>query len=323
MEKLVNEQFAVPVDAEYVKNYGHVLRNLLNGVKQDASSFAQIHGLDAQYLEEVMNGKKPLTQEIIKAIMNHSPLNVHLLFDPKHRSRIPVHDDTIKGVVICRHKQTMDTKRTFNRGHQKVPYYDYGDTAMSRTSPFRPEWIKELYVHDGEDPNVPDWAFNKGHFEFQMTYFIGHVNFHWIDNDGKMHVRQMNTGDINYITPFVPHTFSTRKEGEGLILAVTYGGAISAEDVQSGIQSLSLQNFLAQIKDKLPQPKEHLPTDELGGVIVRRNSDSALKNEDHYSIKILMDSIPYQPYTRALEYDIKASSDKKLDIQSDGRKMGV
>ncbi len=36
----------------------------------------------------------------------------------------------------------------------------------------------------------------------------------------------MNTGDSNYITPYVPHSFAGRNpEIPGLIIAVTYGGA--------------------------------------------------------------------------------------------------
>jgi uncharacterized RmlC-like cupin family protein len=316
------QQFVIPKNIPYVKNYGAILRNLLNGVKQDAVSFAKIHNLDAEYLEAVMNSEKPMTDDIILAIMNHPPINFSRLFEPAYRSRLPLQDDTTGGVIVCSYTQTMSTKRIFDRGPSKTPYYEYADTAMSVTSPFRPEWIKELYLHDGINPDLPDWAFNKGHFEFQMTYFIGPVNFHWIDNNGKKHVRQMDTGDINYIIPFVPHSFSTRKHGEGLILAVTYGGAISAEDFQTKIQSESLQDFVRNIKGKFSRLEPNLITDKLGGVIVRKNEEAIIKEEGHYTTSILLEGIPYQPNTRALEYDIKHSSDKKLDIKADAERWG-
>ena len=50
----------------------------------------------------------------------------------------------------------------------------------------------------------------------------------------------MNTGDSMYITPFIPHTFATRGDGNpnGLILALTYGGKLTGEPQQE-LSSLS------------------------------------------------------------------------------------
>jgi methylphosphonate synthase len=50
----------------------------------------------------------------------------------------------------------------------------------------------------------------------------------------------MNTGDSMYITPFVSHTFATRKGAKqnGLILALTYGGKLTG-DVQQELSSIS------------------------------------------------------------------------------------
>src|SRR3989344_2183279 len=76
---------------------------------------------------------------------------------------------------------------------------------------------------------------NNGHFMHQFTYFVGPVNFYYKGQDGEKKVAVMNTGDSMYITPFVPHTFATRKndEGElGLILALTYGNKLAGETQQ-------------------------------------------------------------------------------------------
>ena len=56
---------------------------------------------------------------------------------------------------------------------------------MSKISPFRPEWIEELVVIDDNNPENPDVAFNNGHFLHQFTYFVGPVNFYYIDENGK------------------------------------------------------------------------------------------------------------------------------------------
>jgi len=81
------------------------------------------------------------------------------------------------------------------------------------------------YVNDS-DPNNPDVAFNNGHLMFQTTFFIGEVNFYWKIGEEKF-VTEMNTGDSNYITPFVPHSFTSRNpDAPGLIIAVTYSGAV-------------------------------------------------------------------------------------------------
>ncbi len=299
-------------------NYGPILRNQLNGVKQTAESFAKIHNLDPEYLKKVMGGNAPLTMDIINAVQDHPPLNVDLLFDSKDRNMFPRKNDTLDGVVIFTEEQGAETQRTFERGpkeRQKIPFYDYRDTAMSRMSSFRPEWIKELYLHDGINKELPDWAFNNGHFEHQMTYFIGPVNFHWIDKKGNKYVRKMDTGDLNYITPFVPHSFTTRQKDRGLILAVTYGGAISTEDFQSEIHSTTSEDYLKNIREKITKIELNLLADQLEGVIINHHKDSIKKGINDYAQIELINNIPYQPNTKAFECYIKAERTQR-DLDS-------
>jgi len=105
---------------------------------------------------------------------------------------------------------------------------------MSKVAPFRPEWILELCQVTDNEPENNSVQWNNGHFLHQFTYFIGNVNFYYIDDEGKKQTAVMNTGDSMYITPFVPHTFATRNnsESKGLILALTYGGKLTGEHQQ-------------------------------------------------------------------------------------------
>jgi hypothetical protein len=189
---------------------------------------------------------------------------------------------------------------------------------MSRTSLLRPEWISEHLVHNGVS-DISPWAFNHGHFEHQMTYFIGPVNFHWVSN-GRKYVRQMNTGDANYITPFVPHTFTTRINGQGVILAVTYGGAIATEFYQSKIQQLSLDGYLSQSESKIPYINGVLPTDELGGIMINHHRDAKVTGSG--AIKELMGSIPFQPHSRALEYVVDDGKPELSGIKAGAERWG-
>ena len=272
-------------------NIGGVIRGLLNGVKHTPETIAPLIDIDRKTIDAVIEGKAPLTEEIERAIVSITGINQRDLYPAELADQFPIIDDTDNGVVVCRAADTAKSERTLSRGPANTPYYIYADTAMSNLSTFRPEWIKELYLHDGESADLPDWAFNKGHFEHQMTYFIGPVNFYWIDKDGKRRVEQMNTGDTNYIVPFVPHTFTTRKEGEGLILAVTYGGAIAGPGFKGQITKLSIEDYLKQTKEKLATVNFVKDEKVVDGVAILKHENAG----DH-----LVGS-SYQPDTRVRE----------------------
>ncbi|MBO6787810.1 MAG: hypothetical protein JJ900_13245 [Rhodospirillales bacterium] len=136
-------------------------------------------------------------------------------------------DDTDEGVRIMRAEESAATSRVFERKTAKgtlEPFYEYRDTAMSRLGPFKPEWIAPLRVVENADADNPEVAYNKGHLMHQTTFFIGDVNFYWKQGD-ETRCAELSTGDSNYITPFVPHSFTSRDpERPGLIIAVTYAG---------------------------------------------------------------------------------------------------
>jgi methylphosphonate synthase len=94
---------------------------------------------------------------------------------------------------------------------------------------------------DDNNPSNPQAQWNNGHFMHQFTYFIGEVNFYYRTLNGEKKVAVMNTGDSMYITPFVPHTFATRKGAKqnGLILALTYGSKLTG-DIQQELSALSV-----------------------------------------------------------------------------------
>lgn len=319
-------QYSLPEGIPYARNAGYILRGLLNGVKHDATSFAHLYGLNPENLEDIMNGKKEITREITLAVENHPPLNARALFDPKYRSMVTIHDDTTGGVAVYTNQQTSDSKRVLMRGPDKFslsPFYEYHDTAMTKKSTARPEWIKLLYFDGGVDRNVPDWLFNEGHAENQVTFFLGNVNFHWMDKEGNKYIRQMHTGDVNYITPFVPHSFTTREEGNGFILAITFGGAILTEDFQSKIQSMKIEDYMDFIEDNLPLLSRNLATEENKGVIFTKYEDvEPIINKGLYCIRELMSGIPSGEYIKVFEYINKGNNNGILYQCSDSDRWG-
>jgi len=323
---MTNQQPAQFYDAKerpFVTNVGARVLNLLNGVKRTVDQFTDLYALQGGSLQDIVEGKIAPTPEFLAAFDAHPAVRVGDLYHVSVRDQFPVKDDTVDGVLKVTAKERDKTDRPTFRGleGQRDHFYSYRDTAMSETSLFRPEWISEHYVHDGKNPETPDWAFNKGHFEHQVTYFIGPVNFHWIDSNGKKYVKAMDTGDTNYITPFVPHTFTTRKEGEGLILAVTYGGAIATEAYQSEIQQMSLKDYLDSIKSKLPEIRTTLPINDLGGVLVNYHGD-AKEFEGSSFVHELIGNIPFQPHPRALEYLVSDEHPELSDIKRDVERWG-
>jgi methylphosphonate synthase len=162
--------------------------------------------------------------------------------------------DTDGGVLHVTAAASAASSRVFERagrGGAASPYYEYRDTAMSRTAPFRPEWIRPLRAVGDLDPRNPDVAYNKGHFLHQTTLFVGPVNFYW-EVDGVAQCEAMDTGDSNYITPFRPHSFASRaSDCPGYIVAVTYGGEIArARDELARLGPAALPALTLELRDE-------------------------------------------------------------------------
>jgi hypothetical protein len=210
-------------DKDYLKALGARVLSEANDLKRTPEALASDLGYDIETVRSVISGNAPVktTRQLLEDMTKHYPVSFSdLWIEP---------DDTNHGVLIVRAAESDRSSRVFDRkdrnGKEK-PYYDYRDTAMSRTAPFKPEWIQPLRHVSDADPNNADVAFNKGHLMHQMTFFIGEVNFYW-ELDGQRYCAEMNTCDSNYITPFVPHSFTSRDpENLGLIIAVTYAGRV-------------------------------------------------------------------------------------------------
>ncbi len=208
-----------------------LLLGILNDLKRRPEDAATELGLSNEYIDEILSGSKPLEAELVEKICQLWPVNP--------RDFALIHDDAPSGVITMSASKSATSSRVMTRNNKD--YYEYRDTACSRVSSFRPEWIKELHIveDNNAENNTVEW--NNGHFMHQFTYFIGPVNFYYLDERGKKRVAVMNTGDSMYISPFVPHTFATRantKGEQGLILALTYGNNLLG-DAQQELNAVS------------------------------------------------------------------------------------
>ena len=121
---------------------------------------------------------------------------------------------------------------------------------MSKLSPIYPEWIKPLVSVDNSNPRNKLVCYNKGHILHQFTFFIGKVNFYWKDSDGY-HCAEMNTGDSNYIPPYISHSFTSRdKNNLGLIIAVTFGDILKFSREFLYYKKSDLENFIGLANSK-------------------------------------------------------------------------
>lgn len=227
---MLEEKLAEESDLELVKS-GQNFLGILNDIKRRPEDAAKELGVTLEEINSIIKGQKAISSEIVNRAIKIWPVNA--------RDFYIIQDDCINGLKIMRAEESMKTSRIMERAGK--PYYEYRDTAMSTTAPFRPEWIMELCYVDDNHPLNPAVQWNNGHFMHQFTYFIGKVNFYYRDSRGEKKVAVMNTGDSMYITPFVPHTFATRTGANqnGLILALTYGSKLTG-DVQQELSSLSV-----------------------------------------------------------------------------------
>jgi len=203
------------------KRMGNNFLGILNDIKRRPSDAAKELEISKEEIENIINGKNRLSSEIISKATKIWPVNA--------RDFYIMHDDCPSGLKIMRCEDSVKSSRIMHRSGK--PYYEYRDTAMSSVGPFRPEWIEMLCVVDDNEPSSRQVQWNNGHFMHQFTYFLGDVNFYYIGENGEKKVAVMNTGDSNYITPFTPHSFATRKDAKknGLILALTYGNNLSGD----------------------------------------------------------------------------------------------
>jgi hypothetical protein len=206
-----------------LKRGGENFLGILNDLKRRPEDASRELGIPLEQIQKILDGEIPIPDNLVQKAVKIWPIN--------SRDFYLIHDDCPNGVKIMTNEESEKTKRIMNRSGK--PYYEYRDTATSSVGPFRPEWILELCEVDDNDPYNSDVQWNNGHFMHQFTYFIGDVNFYYMEK-GQKKIAVMNTGDSMYITPFTPHTFTTRKGAseKGLILALTYGNNLSGDSKQ-------------------------------------------------------------------------------------------
>jgi hypothetical protein len=210
-------------DKTYLQIVGARILSEANDLKRDLAILASEIGFSPDTLAEVVAGTESYeaADTVIRRMGETYPIDEQGL-------RL-IRDDCDAGIKMMRAEESAASGRVFarpDRSGELAPYYEYRDTAFSRLSPFRPEWIRQLRLVHDLDPENPDVAFNQGHFLHQYSMYVGPVNHYW-EIDGRRYAAEMNTGDSSYTTPFRPHTFTTRSAtGQALILAVTFGGKV-------------------------------------------------------------------------------------------------
>ncbi len=202
---------------------GARIRSEANDLKRTEDALAEELSISRQHVDTILAGEASLSEidSMIEKMGVAYPVDAAAM-------RL-CDEDCDRGIGLMRAATSAASSRVFTRqgrNGEQTAYYEYRDTACSKSGPFRPEWIRPLRVVDDDDPENSDVAYNHGHALHQMTFFIGPVNFYW-EVAGKRHARRMQTGDSNYITPFWPHSFATHTSDEpALILAVTFGGEV-------------------------------------------------------------------------------------------------
>jgi len=203
---------------------GACLLSEANDLKRPLSIVAKELNFDLAKLECLLRGDLQVNDalDVLKRMSEVYPVPLNDLWLDA--------DDTLAGVRLQTAEASEASSRILTRPDRtggRSPYYEYRDAAMSRCSQFRPEWIKQLRFVQGGNPKDPDVQLNNGHLMMQTTLFVGPVDFWWQDQHGCVHCREMRTGDSNFISPYVPHSFTTREQDtEALIIAVTYGGNV-------------------------------------------------------------------------------------------------
>ena len=208
-----------------------ILRGVLNDMKRDAANAAIDLDLPLATVEAALSGLEGALDEVSRQIIHRWPVSSRDLATTK--------DDAPCGVIVWTQDQAKSSSRLLDRGGR--PYYEYRDTAMSRISPIRPEWIKMLCKSEYPDPFNSTLCWNRGHALHQFTYFAGSVDFYW-SIAGKRFGRRMQAGDTAVIPSFIPHTFATETLcDDAHIIAVTYSGSVHG-DVREELAAVNWDN---------------------------------------------------------------------------------
>ena len=129
-------------------------RKILNDIKRRPEDAALDLEISKKEINEYLKGEKIIPFSLVRKAVDIWSINYSEFFD--------IQDDTLNGYKKMSKKESDNSKRIMTRNGK--PYYLYKDTAYSRLSPFKPEWIEELIVVDDNDPENKQVVFNNGHF---------------------------------------------------------------------------------------------------------------------------------------------------------------
>ncbi len=268
-----------------------VLR-LLNQVKHTAESFADAYNLDFKNLESFLNDNESTIQPILDSLIAHPGIDIRVLFKPKVAEKIHMITNRESKVVAMSAEDSMLSARIFKRGSSestKTPFYKYFDTAVMPSSPFRPELIEQLKFFDGES-ELESCYFNNGHFEDQLTLYLGNVNLHWIELNSGKKIFKASKFDTSYKLPFVPHTFTSRTHSVGRILAVTYLGPIGSRSFQDLIQKNSLDDLCKILENYQATDESNKPV-----VLTTSTKPNLINLSEEFQATLLLGGVQGQP----------------------------
>ena len=294
-------------------NPNSIVLRLLNQVKHTARSFADRYNLDFENFVRFLNDEESDAKPIINALISHPGIDIRVLLKPDLADRVNETFNRNPDVAVMSAEETNKSARVFSRGPEggeKNPFYRYFDTAVRSTSPFRPELIEQLYVADGE-PNLEDYYFNNGHFEDQLTLYLGDVNLHWTEIDRGQVTFKATRFSTSYKLPFIPHTFTSRASNTGRILAVTYLGPIS----NPGFLELARKTPLTELCDLLGSYQELRETSRRPVLASGLGQNEEISTDKFYS-KALLDNVPDQPSSSINLLHIPRESESVLNSKS-------
>ncbi len=308
---------------EFIENFGIHLSKALNSIKHTPESFANTHSLELEKIINVINGIDKPDQHLLNVLEDHRIINFSDFLKTDEPNKL-INQTKEKINLKFSSQNSLRTTRTFSRGpsNNKFEYYHYSDLAASKFSNILPEHIVPIQETEAllnEYGEIPNWAFNKGHLEHQITYFAGKIDFHWIQN-GKKYTREMKDGEMNYIFPYTPHTFTTRNYGS-YIAAVTYKSVLSSSigieliNNMQKVKSLSIFESINSISTDSQDIKEYI---KFSPSIKNRNewnlSDKSLSPFIKYNSNILKgDAEINQRWTYCISPPLELKSKSKLD----------
>ena len=226
------------------------LRQILNSLKRRSEDAAKELSISNKKMDRILKGDLDLNLKLVKKMLKIWPITIDSLINNRFYSK-----DT-PNLTIFKKEQSIKTSRVMQRDGKD--YYEYRDTVMEKNAPFRPEWIRTIFKPDNNKANNKKVIWNKGHLLHQFTYFVGNINFYYLDKNKKKRVSKMKTGDSMYITPYVPHSFASRDNKLNFIIALTYLDKITIQlqDTLNLLGHSNTKNTLVNISNKSKSTKD-------------------------------------------------------------------